>query len=210
MIEVLVVDDHAIFRRGIAAILAEAGDMAVGAEAGSVEEALERLRDRRCDVALVDIAMPGRNGIDLLEYLRARHPGLPVLIMSVYPEDQYALRLLKMGASGYLNKESAPTQLIDAIRRVASGRRFVSPALAELLAEEQLAGSGKAPHETLSNREYQVFLRIAAGAAVSEIAESMCLSVKTVSTYRSRVIEKLRVQTNADLTIYAVKHGLIV
>lgn len=210
MIRILVVDDHAIFRRGIATIVAEAGDMCVGAEAASVAEAIERLRDCNCDVALVDIAMPGRSGIELLEQVHAKRPQMPVLILSVYPEDQYALRLMRMGAAGYLNKESAPTQLIEAIRRIAAGKKYVSPTLAELLADEHLAGAGKAPHETLSNREYLVFMRLAAGDTVSEIAEAMCLSVKTVSTYRSRVLDKLRLRSNAELAQYVMKHGLSV
>lgn len=210
MIRVFIVDDHAIFRRGLAAILADAGDMELGCEAASVDAAIERLRDCQCDVAVIDIAMPGRNGIDLLDHIRARRPQMPVLMLSVYPEDQYAMRLLKMGAAGYMNKESAPTQLIDAIRHIAAGKRFISPALAELLAAEQIAGGARSPHESLSNREYQVFLRLASGAAVSEIAETLCLSVKTVSTYRSRILEKLHLRGNAELARYALSHDITV
>lgn len=209
MIRVLVVDDHTIFRRGLAAILDEAGDMMLGGEAGSVAAAIDTLRARACDVAVVDIAMPGRGGIELLEHLRAHYPGLPVLMLSVYPEDQYALRLLKMGAAGYMNKESAPTQLIDAIRRLAAGKKYISPALAERLADQQIAGGvARAPHEALSNREYQVFLRLAGGATVSEIAATMCLSVKTVSTYRCRILEKLNLRNNADLARYALERAI--
>jgi len=208
MIRVLVVDDHAIFRRGLRTILDEAGDMEVGCEAGSGAEAIDRLRGCRCDIAVLDIAMPDRSGIEVLDHIKAWRPDMPVLVLSVYPEDQYAMRLIKMGAAGYMNKESAPTQLLDALRRIASGKRYISPALAEQLAEEQVAGGDLPPHETLSNREYQVFARLVSGASVSEIAEAMSLSVKTVSTYRARVLDKLRLKGNAELVRYALQHGL--
>jgi len=209
MIRVLVIDDHAILRQGLRKILEEAGDMSVGGEAANVAEALPLLDRGGWDVILLDIAMPGRNGIEVLERMRAHGDCTPVLVLSMYPEDQYGLRLLKLGAAGYMNKESAPLQLVEAIRRIAAGKKYIGPALAELLADEQIAGHGdRPPHEALSNREYQVFLRLAAGESATAIAETMCLSVKTVSTYRARILDKLALKNNAELTRYALRYGL--
>lgn len=209
MIKVLIADDHAIVRQGLKQILAETHDMTVAGEADNGIDALRKIREDEWDVVLLDVNMPGKNGIDALKQIREEHPRLPVLMLSMYPEDQYAVRLIKAGAAGYMTKESAPELLVDAIRRVAGGKKYLSPAVADLLAEE-LDNSTQGPlHELLSDREYQVLLAIAAGNTVSEIAERMVLSVKTISTYRTRILEKMRMKTSAELTHYAIKNGLV-
>jgi two-component system, NarL family, invasion response regulator UvrY len=208
-LRVLIADDHAIVRAGLKQFLAEVPDITVAGEAGSGTEALELIRQGEWDVVLLDIAMPDMTGIDVLKRLRHDKPDLPVLILSIYPEEQYAVSMLRAGASGYLTKESAPEQLEQAIRKVATGHRYVSPALAELLALEVGGDAGRPAHETLSQREFQVFSKLAAGKAVSEIAGELCLSVKTISTYRARILEKMGMKNNAELTYYAIKNHLI-
>lgn len=208
MIRVGIVDDHGIVRNGLRQFLSEEVDLRITGEARNGREALELARGGEVDVLLLDISMPDQSGVDALASIKARFPQLPVLILSGFPEAQYATALLRQGASGYLNKDCDPNDIATAIRTVALGRRYITPAVAEMLADG-LSGDERAPHELLSERELQVFLRLAQGQTVGQMAESMFLSVKTVSTYRTRVLEKLKLQTNSDLTYYALKNGLI-
>jgi DNA-binding NarL/FixJ family response regulator len=209
MIRIGIVDDHTIVRTGLRQFLSEQVDFQVTGEAANGKEALELARSGNVDVLLLDISMPGQGGVDALAAIKARRPELPVLILSGFPEAHYATTLLKQGASGYLNKECDPDEIANAIRTVARGRRYITPAVAELLADGVAGGGDKLPHEALSERELQVFLRLAKGETVGHIADSMFLSAKTVSTYRARVLEKLKLETNSDLTYYALKNGLI-
>jgi DNA-binding NarL/FixJ family response regulator len=214
MIRVLVCDDHLIVRQGIKQVLADAPDIDVAGEAANGPDALARVRAGGIDVVLLDIAMPQRDGLDVLKALKADTPRLPVLMLSTYPDRQYAVRSLKLGAAGYLNKSADSEQLIDAIRRVAQGKLFITPGVAELMAEQLVpAGSRSAPpaaplHERLSHREYQVFRLLAAGRSVGEIAEQLVLSSNTVSTYRARILEKTGVRNDVELALYAVSEGL--
>ncbi len=214
MIQVLVCDDHLIVRQGIKQILGDAPDIAVAGEAANGPDALARVRAGGIDVVLLDIAMPQRDGLDVLKALKADCPRLPVLMLSTYPDRQYAVRSLKLGAAGYLNKSADSEQLIDAIRRVALGKLFITPGVAELMAEQLVApgvrtGSPEGPlHERLSHREYQVFRLLAAGRSVGEIAEQLVLSSNTVSTYRARILEKTGVRNDVELALYAVQEGL--
>lgn len=206
MIRVLICDDHQIVRQGIKQMLADAGDMALAGEAASGPEAMALVRAGGIDVVLMDIAMPQRDGLEALKQLRAEFPKLPVLMLSTYPDRQYAVRSLKLGASGYLNKSVDSEQIIEAIRRVAQGRLFVTPHVAELLAGA-VGGHGEAPlHERLSHREYQVFRLLSQGASVGEIAQQLSLSSNTVSTYRARILEKTGVRNDVELALYAVRH----
>jgi len=210
MIRVGIVDDHAIVRTGLRHFLAEHVDLRVTGEASNGSEALELARSGEIDVLLLDISMPNQGGVDALAAIKSRFPDLAVLILSGFPETHYAAPLLRQGASGYLNKECDPEEIVSAIRIVARGRRYISPAVAEVLADDVAAGAGdRLPHELLSERELQVFLRLANGETVGHLAEAMFLSVKTVSTYRSRVLGKLKLASNSDLTYYALKNGLI-
>jgi DNA-binding NarL/FixJ family response regulator len=209
MIRILVADDHTIVREGLKQILADVDDMAVRDEAGNGQEALAKIREGEFDVVLLDISMPGRSGLEILKEIKADHPKLPVLILSMHAEEQYAVRALRAGASGYLTKASAPDELIGAIRKVSCGRKYVSASLAEKLALELDIDTKKPPHETLSDREYQVMLMLASGKSVKEIADELCLSVKTISTYRSRVMEKMNMKKNAELTLYAIQNHLV-
>src|SRR5262245_10618545 len=210
MIRVGIVDDHAIVRSGLKQFLNEQVDLRVTGEASDGAGALQLARQGEFDVLLLDLAMPDQSGVDALSAIKARFPDLPVLILSGYPETHYATALLRQGASGYLNKECDPDEIAKAIRTVALGRRYITPAVAELLAERVSGGGGERPlHEGLSERELQVFLRLSQGQTVGQMAEAMHLSVKTVSTYRTRVLEKLKLRTNSDLTYYALKNGLI-
>ena len=209
MIKILIADDHAIVREGLKRIVAETADMAVADEAISGHEVLEKVRNNEYDVVILDISMPGRGGVDILKQLKGQRPHLPILILSMHPEEQYAVRVLKAGAAGYLTKESAPDELITAIQRVSTGRKYVSSSLAEKLAFDLERDTELPYHETLSDREYQVLCMIASGKRVQEIAEELCLSVKTVSTYRSRILEKMKMRNNAELMRYAIKHGLV-
>ncbi|MDZ4104007.1 MAG: response regulator transcription factor [Hydrogenophaga sp.] len=209
MIRIGIVDDHAIVRTGLRQYLAEHVDLRVTGEANNGREALELVRGGEVDVLLMDISMPEHGGVDALQAIKARFPDLAVLILSGFPEAQYATTLLRFGASGYLNKECAPEDIVNAIRTVARGRRYVSPAVAELLADGAAGAVEQPAHELLSEREMQVFLRLAQGETIGHMAEQMFLSVKTVSTYRSRVLEKLKLASNSELTYYALKNGLI-
>lgn len=209
MIHILICDDHTIVRQGLRQILADTDDIVVAAEAGNGAEALRRAREGGLDLVLLDIAMPQRDGLDVLKQFKDEFPRLPVLILSTYPEKQYALRCLKLRASGYLNKSSDPEQLADAIRKAATGGRVVSPALAEILAGEVALPTERLPHEMLSHREYQVFCQIAQGQSVSQIAEQLSLSPNTVSTYRARILEKIGSHNDVEIALYAVKHALV-
>jgi len=203
------VDDHAIVREGLKQILAETDDLVVAGEAANGHEVLEHIRQEDWDLVLLDLAMPGRDGLETLKELKREKPKLPVLILSIYPEEQYAVRALKAGASGYLTKESAPEELIAAIRKVSHGGKYISLSLAEKLALHLEVASERPVHEMLSDREYQVMLMIASGKTVKEIADEMFLSVKTVSTYRVRALNKMGMKNNSAFTYYAIKHGLI-
>lgn len=205
----LIADDHAILRAGLRQILAEEYPGACFAEAADSRAALSAALDGEWSLVLMDISMPGRGGLEVLKELRAQRPRLPVLILSMHPEEQFAVRALKSGAAGYLTKASAAEELVQAVARILAGGRYVSASLAERLAAT-LGGAGEGlPHETLSDREFQILRLLAAGRAVKEIADELTLSVNTVSTYRARVLEKLALQTNADLTRYALTHGLV-
>lgn len=209
MIRVLIADDHAIVREGLKQIVAQTTDIVVVDEATNANEVTEKLRKQQFDLILLDISMPGRSGLDVLVEIKRDYPAIPVLILSLHTEDQYALRTLKAGAAGYLTKESAPDQLILALRKVASGGRFMSSRLAEKLAFGLVSDRGGDPHETLSNREFQVFRMIAAGRTVKDIANDLSLSVKTISTNRTRILEKMHLRNNADITQYALQHKLL-
>ena len=209
MIRALITDDHAVIRRGLKELLGDSRRIEVAGEASTAQEALQHVRSGRWDVLILDINLPDKNGLDLLRELKAERPDLPILILTVCPEDQFAVRALRSGAAGYLTKASAPAQLVDAVEKVASGGRYVSPAVAERLAVLMGGEYEGLPHESLSEREYQVTRMLASGKTVSQIAEEMNLSVKTVSTYRSRVLDKMGMRTNAELTYYAVRNQLV-
>lgn len=209
MINVLFVEDHAIVREGLKQILADTTDIVVADEAGDGEEALAKVLKGNFDIAVLDISMPGRSGLEILKELKAIRPALPILILSMYPEELYAVRAFKSGASGYLSKESAPTELITAIRKVSSGGKYVSPSLAESLALNLSDDNSKPLHDKLSSREYQILCMIASGKTGKEIAAELNLSAKTVSTYRARVLEKMGLHSNAELTHYALQNGLV-
>ena len=212
MIRVLICDDHMIVRQGIKQSLGEAPDIAVVAEAADGPAALQRLRQEGIDVLLLDIALPGRDGLDVLRQVRAEHPKLPVLMLSTYPDRQYAVRSLKLGASGYLNKSADSEQITAAVRRVGGGQRFITPTVAELLAAalDNGRGNGDAPaDELLSHREFQVYERLAQGRSVGEIAKELSLSSSTVSTYRARILEKTGVRNDVELALLAVRRELL-
>ncbi|MGD0277143.1 MAG: response regulator transcription factor [Syntrophales bacterium] len=209
MIRVLVADDHAVVREGVKQILANLDDMVVEDEAENGQEVLEKVLQKNFDVILLDITMPGRSGLEVLKEIVELRPKMPVLILSMHPEEQYAVRALRAGASGYLTKASAPQELIGAIRKVSQGGKYVTASLAEKLALELNLDKDKPRHELLSNREYEVMLMLASGKSVSEIAEEICLSVKTISTYRARIMDKMVMKKNAELTIYAVNNRLL-
>jgi two-component system invasion response regulator UvrY len=209
MIRVLIADDHAVVRQGLKQILGDTPEMLVAGEATNGQEVLDRVRAETWDVVVLDISMPDRSGLDILKELQSEQPKLPVLVLSMYSEDQYAIRVLKAGASGYLTKDSAADELVRAIRKVVSGGRYVSSSLAEKLAFEIGTDTSRLPHETLSDREFQVLRLIAAGKSVTEIAAELYLSVKTVSTYRARLLDKMNLGTNADLIHYAIQNHLI-
>lgn len=209
MIKILIADDHAIIRRGLRQIVSEQPDMIVAGEAENAAQVRDMLRNQDWDVVVLDINMPGRSGLDVLKELKQEHPKLPVLILSIHPEGQYGVRVLKAGAAGYLTKESAPDELIRAIRKVHRGGKYVSESLAETLISELGAETDRPRHEILSDREYQVMLMIASGKTVGEIGRELALSVKTISTYRARVLEKMSMRTNAELTHYVIQNGLL-
>ena len=209
MIRALIADDHAVVRQGLKQILGDTPEMVVAGEATNGQEVLDRVRAETWDVVVLDISMPDRSGLDVLKQLRSERPKLPVLVLSMHSEDQYAMRVLKAGASGYLTKDTAPDELVKAIRKVVSGGRYVSSFLAEKLAFEIGTDSSRLPHETLSDREFQVLRLIAAGKSVTEIAAELYLSVKTVSTYRARMLEKMNLETSAQLMHYAMQNHLV-
>ena len=208
MIRILIVDDHSIVREGLKQIVAETPDILVTDEAASGQEALEKVWKNDYDIVVLDITMPGRGGLEALKQIKTMKPKLPILILSMHPEDQYALRVLKAGASGYLTKESAPEELVTALRKVSQGRRYITPALAEKLAFRLEKDSEKALHERLSDREFQIMSLIAAGKTVKEIANELVLSPKTISTYRARILRKMDLKNNAELMHYVLKSGL--
>jgi two-component system, NarL family, invasion response regulator UvrY len=206
---IVIADDHPVVRRGLKEIVEAALRPAEVDEACSAAEVLTLVRKRKPDVVLLDISMPGRSGLEALADLRREHPKLPMVVLSVHPEDQFAVRSIKAGASGYLTKDSAPEELVDAIRTVVAGRKYLTPSVAERLAAAIESDATRAPHETLSDREYHVLRMLAAGKTVGEVAVELSLSAKTVSTYRARTLRKMGMRTNAELTRYAVRHGLV-
>ena len=205
---VFVADDHALFRTGVKALLAEEPDLAVVGEAGTARETLQWMRAEEWDILLLDISLPDGSGVDLLRQIRPHRPDLPILILSMHPEGQFAVNMLRAGANGYIAKDAVPQQVIQAIRTLLQGRKYISPTVAQLLAED-IDGDSRPIHEQLSKREFQVFCKLATGRAVGEIADELCLSNKTVSTYRARILEKMSATSNADLTYYAIKIGLL-
>lgn len=209
MIRVLLADDHVIFRRGLCQIIGDAEGIEVAGEASSGAEILQLARTLPADVLVLDISLGDRNGLDILKQVKREIPRLAVLMLSMHSEDKYALRALRAGAAGYLNKQTAPAQLISAIERLAHGRKYISQAVAEQLAMDVDGDSNRAPHETLSDREYETFMLIVSGMPPGEIAEKLHLSIKTISVYRARLLEKLRVKNNVELTHYAMRHLLV-
>lgn len=209
MIKVLIADDHAIVRRGLRQILSETTDVVVGGEAASAAEVMQRVREERWTVVILDISLPGATGLELLADVKKERPDVPVLVLTAHPEDQYAVRAIRAGAAGFLTKESAPEKLLEAVRKVAGGGRYVSMELAETLASV-LAGQAKGePHERLSDREFEIFKMLSSGKTVSQVAAELGLSVKTVSTHRTRILKKMEMKTNAELTHYAVRNRLV-
>lgn len=209
MIKILIADDHTMFREGLKHILAEYPDLVVADEANNGQEVLDKIWKNNYDMVLLDITMPGMTGLEALKQLKNDRPKLPVLILSMHPEEQYAIRVLRAGASGYLTKESAPDELITAIRKISQGRKYITPSLAERLASEFEADSEKPLHDILSDREYQVLRMIAEGKTGKHIAKELSLSIKTVSTYRTRIMEKMNMKTNAEVMHYVIKHQLL-
>jgi two-component system, NarL family, invasion response regulator UvrY len=208
-IKILIADDHPIVRAGFKQVISDMPDMLVADEAGNGQEVLNYIRKKDYDLVLLDISMPGRSGLEILKDLKSEKPKLPVLILSIYPEEQYAIRALRAGASGYMTKASAPNELIAAIRKISEGGKYISASLAEKLAYYLDGDASKPPHETLSDREYQVMLMIASGKTVTEIADELCLSVKTISTYRTHILDKMKMKNNAEMTLYAVQNKLV-
>ncbi len=209
MIRILIADDHAIVRRGLKQIVSESPGMVVAGEAANGEEAVALARKLSYDIAIVDIAMPGRGGLDILKDLKSARPSAKIIILSMYPEEQYAIRSLRDGASAYLTKANATEELVHAIQAVAAGRRYITPSVAERLASYVEQDTDRLPHESLSDRELQVFLLLGSGKTVTDIARELSLSVKTVSTYRTRILEKMRMNSNALLIRYAIQHKLV-
>lgn len=205
--KILIADDHPIVREGLKQIIADAANMFIGGEATCANDVLDKVRNDHWDVLILDISMPDRDGLDVLEELQRTKPTLPVLVLSMYSERQFAIRALKAGASGYLTKDSVPTELVRAIQKVLDGGTYVTPALAEMLAQDIKGGSRKLLHETLTDREYHIMLRLAEGQSVSEIADTLLLSIKTVSTHRAHILSKLHVKSNVELAHYAMRRG---
>jgi two-component system invasion response regulator UvrY len=206
---ILLADDHAMFREGVKQLLAGTSEFIVVDEAGDAGEVLEKAQKTKCDVVVLDISMPGRDGIDVLKQLKQLNPRVSVLILSMFPEDQYAFRAIKAGASGYLTKNKASAELIEAIRKVAAGRKYISSEVAEQLAIDLAKDVDKPLHKKLSDREYQVMCMIASGKTVGQISEELALSVSSVSTLRTRILKKFNMKTNAEITHYAIKHDLV-
>lgn len=208
MIEILLADDHAIIRDGLRQIIADTDDLTVAGEAVNGSEALARVRERNWDVLVLDISMPGKNGLELIKQIKIERPKLPILIFSMHDEEQYALRALRAGAAGYLTKDSDARQLLTVIRKIAGGGVYLSPAMAERMARELMPASEAPPHTLLSDREYQIFELIVRGHSLTNIAERLCLSVKTVSTHKSNLLQKMNMTNQAELIRYAIRHGL--
>ncbi len=208
-LRILVVDDHPVVRRGLIQTLTEAFPGLHLGEAANAQEAMEQIWNHDWDLVVLDVSMPGRSGLDVLKEVRQERQKLPVLVLSMYPEDEFALRVLQNGAAGYITKQTAPHELVAAIKKVLSGGRYISPAVAEKLADHLDRDMEKAPHHLLSDREYQVMCMLAAGKTVKEIGAELSLSIKTISTYRSRILEKMLVKNNAELMRYAVEHDLV-
>jgi DNA-binding NarL/FixJ family response regulator len=209
VIKVLIADDHPVVRRGLRQILEDAGDILVGGEVGTADAVLEQVRAERWNVVLLDIGLPGGNGIDLTREIRRDRPEARVLILTAHSEEQYGVRAIKAGAAGFLRKETAPENLIEATRRVAAGGRYVSPTLAESLASVLAGDTDAQPHELLSDREFEVLKLLASGKTVSQVAAELSLSVKTVSTHRVRMLKKMNMKTNSELMHYALRRGLV-
>ena len=209
MIRILIADDHTLFREGLKKIIAGTSDIVVAGEASNGNDVLARLKESSFDVLVLDISMPGKDGLEVLKEVRARYLRLPILMLSMFSEEQYATRVLKAGASGYLTKESAPDVLITAVRKAARGERYVSPSLAEKLASGLTEDLRKQPHERLSDREYQIMRLIASGKRMKEIAHLLSLGPTTISTYRARILEKMGMESNAELTLYASQNNLL-
>ncbi len=209
MIRILIADDHTVVRKGLRQILAEEFTDAEIEDVPDAEELIKKLLRGKWDVVISDLSMPGKSGLDALQYIRQQYPGLPVLILSIHPEEQYAIRVLKAGAAGYLSKDTAPEELVNAVKRVLMGKKYITVTMAEKIADAFNRSSDKKPHELLSDREFEVFKMIAAGKAVSEIADLLSLSVTTVSTYRARIMAKMNMKSNANLTLYAIENNLL-
>jgi len=209
LIRVLIADDHPVVRRGLRRILEDEKDMEVAGEAQNAQQVLDLANRKECDVLVLDIELPGRSGLDALKELKKSLPKLPVLVLSIHPAEQFAVRVLRAGAVGYLTKESAPEELVKAIRKVYGGGKYISALVADELASELGWGTGKSPHATLSDREFEVLQMIASGKAVSRIAKELSFSVKTISTYRARILAKMGMKTNAELTHYAIENKLV-
>lgn len=208
-IRVLLADDHMLFRKGLRMILEETEDIVVAGEAGTGNEVLDKALSSYFDVVLLDISMPEKDGLDVLKELKKSRPELPVLVLTMHPEDQYAVRVIRAGASGYLTKKNAPDEVVTAIRKVFSGRKYISPYLAEKLAVEIETGTEQPLHKALSNREFEVMRMIASGKSLTDIAKGLSLSINTVSTYRGRILEKMNMKTNADIIHYAIRNRLV-
>jgi two-component system invasion response regulator UvrY len=209
MIKILIADDHAIVRAGLKQIVEDTSDLTVAGEAASGREVLELIRCAEFDVLVLDISLPGKSGLDVLKDVKSEYPALPVLVLSIYPEEQYAVRVLKAGAAGYVTKESAPAELVAAIRKVAQGGKYITASLAESLADDLEHDLSRPLHKRLSDREYTVLCLLASGKTVTAIAADLCLSPKTISTYRARILAKMNMNTTAELMHYAMQHGLI-
>ena len=209
MIKILVVDDHAVVRAGVQYFIADIPDMQIAGEAGTAEEAIRLIRSQDWDIVLLDIAMPDKSGVEVLKQIKREKPNLPVLILSMHPENRYAVQILRSGASGYVQKEALATELVTAIQTIMRGHKYISYAVAELLTMDPDIETDKPLHETLSAREYEIFYKLSQGDGVTKIADELCLSVKTVSTYRARVLQKMNMTSNADIIYYAIKQNLI-
>ncbi len=206
---IIIADDHPVVRAGLRQILVESGEIRRIAEACDGQDLLEKLKKNRYDIILLDITMPGRNGLEILKELRVLYPSIPVLVLSVHPEEQYALRVIRAGAAGYLTKETAPENLLDAVRRIRGGKKYITQEIAEILAASLDERGDVAPHLRLSDREFETFRMIALGKSLTEIAGEMFLNVKTISTYRRRILDKMNMKSTAELVNYAVKNGLV-
>jgi two-component system, NarL family, invasion response regulator UvrY len=209
MINVLIADDHVIVRKGMLQVLSAETDIRVADEAGTGQEVIDKIRKTKYDVIILDISLPGKSGLEVLKQVKSEYPALPVLILSMYPENHYAIRVLKAGGSGYITKENANVELATAIRMVVRGKKYITASLAEKLADEMSPDNIKPPHETLTDREFNILCLIAKGKSSSQIADELALSVKTIATYRSKLLDKMGMKSNSELTFYAAQHRLV-